>query len=75
MKVTYDPEVDVLYILLREGVTATRAVKIEVGVSADMDADGHIVGLELLDAKQRLGAVPASVALEWLTSETLQASA
>lgn len=75
MKVTYDPEVDVLYILLRDGVTADRAVKIEHGVSADVDENGHIIGLELLDAKQRLGAVPASVALEWLSPERLQASA
>jgi len=53
MKIQYDPEVDALYIELRD-VYADRNVDIEEGVSVDLDADGHIVGLEILDASERL---------------------
>jgi len=53
MKIEYDPEVDALYIELRD-VYADRNIDIEEGVSVDLDADGHIVGLEILDASERL---------------------
>jgi len=50
----YDPEVDALYIELRGDVYAARNIDIEEGVSVDLDEEGHIVGLEILDASQRL---------------------
>jgi Uncharacterized conserved small protein len=53
MKIEYDPEVDALYIEFRD-VYADRNIDIEEGVSVDLDADGHIVGLEILDASERL---------------------
>ena len=53
MKIEYDPEVDALYIELRD-VNADRNIDIEEGVSVDLDAEGHIVGLEILDASQKL---------------------
>ena len=53
MKIQYDPEVDALYIELRD-VYADHNVDIEEGVSVDLDVDGHIVGLEILDASERL---------------------
>jgi uncharacterized protein YuzE len=53
MKITYDPEADALYIELRY-VPARDSIDIEEGVTADLDADGHIVGLEILDASTRL---------------------
>ena len=53
MKITYDPEADVLYITLRE-VPAADGIDIEEGVSVDLDKDGHIIGIEILDASQRL---------------------
>lgn len=52
MRITYDPEVDALYIALREGV-ADDSVDIEDGVTIDLDADGHILGVEVLDARRR----------------------
>ena len=53
MKITYDPEVDALYIALREAAAAD-GIDIEEGVSVDLDKDGHIIGIEILDASKRL---------------------
>jgi len=53
MKIEYDVEVDALYIELRD-VHADRNIDIEEGVSIDLDADGHIVGIEILDASEKL---------------------
>lgn len=53
MKITYDPQVDALYIELHHA-QAHDNVDIEEGVSADLDAQGHIVGFEILDVSKRL---------------------
>jgi uncharacterized protein YuzE len=54
MQIWYDREVDALYILLRE-IPATDSLDVEEGVTVDLDEKGHIVGLEILDASERLG--------------------
>ena len=64
MLITYDCEADILYIELRK-VVADDSKDIEEGVTALLDSEGHIVGLELLDASERLGK-------EQLHSVTLQ---
>ena len=51
---TYDKEVDALYIQLRD-VKPSHGVDFEEGVTIDMDADGHIIGIEILDASERMG--------------------
>ncbi|MCH8994845.1 MAG: DUF2283 domain-containing protein [Chloroflexi bacterium] len=53
MKITYDSEGDVLYIQVR-GVAPVDSVDIEDGVTVELDGDGHLVALELLDASKRL---------------------
>lgn len=53
MKITYDPEGDVLYIQLRD-VLPRDSTDIEEGVTAELDGDGHLVALELLDASKRM---------------------
>jgi len=53
MKITYDPEADALYIGIRE-VQPADSVDIEEGVTADLDSEGHIIGLEILDASKRM---------------------
>lgn len=64
MKITYDPEVDALYIELRKAKPAG-SIDLEDGVTADLDAEGHVIGLEVLDASERLGADPlGSLAIE-----------
>ena len=53
MKITYDPEADALYIQLRDIVLAD-SIDIEDGVTAELDEEGHISALEILDASKRL---------------------
>jgi len=53
MKIEYSKSVDALYIKLREAkVEDTR--DIEEGVTVDLDADGHIIGIEILDASVKM---------------------
>jgi uncharacterized protein YuzE len=53
MKITYDPEADALYIELRDAPPAD-SMDIEEGVTVDLDGEGHIIGLEVLDASKRM---------------------
>jgi len=55
MKIKYDREADALYIEFRD-VDPSDNVDIEEGVTVDLDKDGHIVGIEILDASKRLSA-------------------
>jgi uncharacterized protein YuzE len=54
MRIEYDKEVDALYIRLRE-VKPCDSRDIEEGVTVDLDKLGHIVGIEILDASEKLG--------------------
>jgi YD repeat-containing protein len=53
MKITYDREVDALYIRFQETTVTTK--HLAEGIAADYDADGRLVGIEILDAMKRLG--------------------
>ena len=53
MKITYDSEADALYIRLRE-VELADSMDVEEGVTVDLDNEGHIAGIEILDASQRM---------------------
>ena len=59
MKVTYDPEVDVLRILLSDA-PIEESDEDKPGVILDYDKDGNVVGLEILEASRRM-ANPRSV--------------
>ena len=53
MKITYDPEVDVLRIVLNNA-EIEESDEEKPGVILDYDKDGNIVGLEILDASKRV---------------------
>jgi uncharacterized protein YuzE len=53
MLITYDSEVDALYIRFIEATVTTK--HLSLGVAVDYDAEGHIAGIEILDAIRRLG--------------------
>ena len=54
MRIQYDPEEDVLSILLGENPVA-ESDEDKAGLILDYDIDGNLVGLGILDASQRLG--------------------
>ena len=53
MRIVYDPEVDVLRILLNNA-PIEESDEDKPGVILDYDKDGNIVGLEILDASKRV---------------------
>jgi uncharacterized protein YuzE len=53
MKVTYDPEVDVLRIVFRNA-PIEESDEDKPGVILDYDKDGNVVGLEVLNASRRV---------------------
>lgn len=53
MKIEYDQEADALYIQFCP--VYPEDMDIEDGVTVDLDGDGHIVGLEVIDAARRFG--------------------
>lgn len=53
MKVTYNSEVDVLRILFRDA-PIEESDEDKPGVILDYDRDGNVVGLEVLNASQRV---------------------
>jgi len=59
MKVTYDPEVDVLRIVLAD-TPVEESDEDKPGVILDYDRQGNLVGLEVLNASKRI-ANPRSV--------------
>jgi len=53
MRITYDAEVDALYIRFLETTVTTQHVA--EGIAVDYAADGRVAGIEMLDAKARFG--------------------
>ena len=64
MKITYDREVDTLYIQFKDTTVTTQ--HLTDGIAADYDAEGRLAGIEILDAVKQLGdtAVFKQVILE-----------
>ena len=64
MRITYDREVDALYIRFKETTVTTK--QLAEGIAADYDSEGRLAGIEILDAMKRLGdpAVFKQVTLE-----------
>ena len=52
MKITYDAEVDALYIRFRSTQVETK--HIEDGLAIDYDAEDRVAGIEILDVKLRV---------------------
>lgn len=69
MKISYDPEIDALYIRLLEGKHECRSVRLSDEVALNIGEGEKLVGIEILDAKSVLGPgeIPA-VILEGLQS-------
>lgn len=53
MKITYDPEVDVMRIIF-SNAPIEESDEEKPGVILDFDRDGNVVGMEILDASRRM---------------------
>lgn len=53
MYITYDPEVDALYLRFRETTVTTK--NLTEGIATDYDSEGNLAGIEILDAVKRFG--------------------
>ena len=53
MKITYDPEVDVMRIVF-SSTPIEESDEEKPGVILDFDKDGNVVGMEILDASRRM---------------------
>ena len=53
MKATYDPKTDTLSLELKSGPVA-ESDEDKPGVILDYDAEGNLVGIEMLDASRRV---------------------
>ena len=72
MHITYDAQVDVLFISFRDE-PARDTLDIEENVMVALDNDGRLIGLEILDARERLGDAmfAESVPVEQLVREAI----
>lgn len=71
MKMFYDPEIDALYIRFVDDVPAD-SLDYSEGVTAEVDAAGHVIALEILDLHEHLSI--AEDALKAATSTTTSAA-
>ena len=71
MRISYDSEIDALYIRLIEGRHECRTVRLNEEIVLNIGKGEKLVGIEILDAKEVLGAgkLP-SVVLEGITALT-----
>jgi uncharacterized protein YuzE len=74
MRIEYSKDVDALYISLREAKIAD-SIDIEEGVTVDLDTNRHIVGIEILDASEKLGVSDlVNISIENIPLEKVAAS-
>lgn len=75
MRIEYSKDVDALYIRLREAQIED-SMDIEEGVTVDLDEKGHIVGIEILDASEKMNLTDlVNVSIENLPIEKIETTA
>jgi uncharacterized protein YuzE len=55
MKISYDPEIDALYIRLIEGKHECRTVRLNEDIALNIGPGEKLIGIEILDATEVLG--------------------
>jgi uncharacterized protein YuzE len=66
MKIEYDPKADAMYIRLAAGAVVD-SDEVRPGVVLDFDAQGRVLGIEMLDVSSRTDN-PRELAFEMLVS-------
>jgi len=59
MKITYDPNHDVMYIKFGEGEIVD-TIEVEEGVLIDVGENGRVIGIEIINASTKVGPNPLS---------------
>jgi uncharacterized protein YuzE len=54
MKLRYDPEVDALYISFKQELAQMITIRLNEDVAVDLGLGEEVVGIEVLDASERL---------------------
>lgn len=70
MKISYDPEVDALYIRFVEEPVECEVLQINDRVAVNVGPEERVVGIEVLDASQVLDLTDRVVSLENLVQAT-----
>ena len=75
MKITYDSEIDALYIRLIDGEHQCRTIRLTDEVALNIGEGEKLVGIEILDAREVLGSINVPrVSLENVLLEQADAS-
>ena len=56
MRVEYDPNIDALYIVTREG-EEEEFVEISPGINVELDSEGRVIGKEILNTFNALSRI------------------
>lgn len=55
MRTSYDPEADAMFIWFGpEGAKSADTREVAPGIMLDLDADGRVIGIEVLDVRSRM---------------------
>ena len=55
MRTSYDPEADAMFIWFGpEGVKSAETEEVAPGIMLDFDADGEVIGVEVLNVSKRM---------------------
>jgi uncharacterized protein YuzE len=61
MRTSYDPEADAMFLWFgAEGIKSARTEEIAPGVLLDFDEDGRVIGIEVLDVRDRMKSSQAA---------------
>ena len=75
MKITYDSEIDALYIRLIDGKHQCRTIRLTDEIALNIGEGEKLVGIEILDAREVLGSIDVPrVSLENVLLEQADAS-
>ncbi len=72
-QITYDPKTDTLYIFIKAGFEA-RFIEVMSGVMIELDDDGQLLGIEVLNASRLLRLLMAEpLSIKTVMSERVMA--
>ena len=54
--INYDPSTDALHVITREG-EEEEFVEISPGINVELDSEGRVIGIEILNASRALGSI------------------